>query len=307
MYELSCNLIYEMISARFRIKKSSLEKTNSQIYDGEENILSAIANNRRHKKKNKYLIPADTTRSSVPKEYARRIASALEFGSVSKFLWGNFDEVEAYSGELFSCLIKDALNNESSETVTKIETVLQDYIPYAKASLTFGLVEKHPDIATILIESSFPSDIETVLLTHEEAVSRLFCQLKDDYIISISEYLFQNDSTYKLDKRFSDYVCNHLLPLIENTLSDLSLGSEANKMLRQLNEYYLVSFNSELKSSPESLYHTNDRELKNRTIIRPLIAATETFVNELEAIQQKSEEDSWSMIDNKWRSDMCLL
>lgn len=51
MYEKSCKMIYKMIAARVKYRKGVLHLTNENIFSDDVNIVSAIANNRRHHKK----------------------------------------------------------------------------------------------------------------------------------------------------------------------------------------------------------------------------------------------------------------
>lgn len=307
MYERSCELIYKMISARFRIKKDFLKKAYKDIYDGEESLLCAIAQNRRHEKKNKYLIPAKTSRSAEPKEYAQKIATALEFDSVASLLWGDLEEIESYSGELFYLLIKDALDCESPETVDKINTILKEYIPYAISSFAADFVEHvgDRDITHFLIESELISDYEDMAIQRDDAISRLFYKVKDLFIPSIHNYFSKLGSTKKLDKKFSFYVRNNLLPLIEQELTHLSIGYEVNQILLHWHNRFAYLFNSDLTSSFRSIpYHINDKELYDDQIAKNVIDATIKYAKNLAAIQD--EADDWREIENSWGPEMCI-
>lgn len=308
MYERSCELIYKMISARFCIKKDLLKKSYKDISFSDESLLCAIAKNRRHEKKNKYLIPAETSRSKEPKEYAQTIATALEFDSVASLLWGDRKEIESYAGELFYWLIKDALDCESPETVDKINTILKEYIPYAISSFAADFVEHvgDRDITHFLIDSELISDYEDMAIQRDDAISRLFYKVKNMFILSIRDYFSTLDSTNKLDKKFSFYVCNNLLPLIEQELTHLSIGYEVNRILLHWHNRFADLFASDLQSSFSiDPYHINDDELYDYQIAMNVINSTIQYAKNLAVIQE--EADDWRKIENTWIPEMCIM
>lgn len=232
MYENSCEIMYKMISKRFALKRLLLNKENSEIYKGEENLMSAIANNRRHPKKNRYLIPADITNAHEPKDYVVKIAKALEFEKPRDFLWGERKEIELYAGYLFANLIKDAINDEKPDTVNQIYDVLADYIPYAKSKFYCDLVNEFGADVVRRVEIEFDNsdDYPNML---DKAIARIYSKVKPTYIETLKDFLYCKQSTHKLDRAFSYFVKKLLLPILQKAITDPSISNYAKIMLKE--------------------------------------------------------------------------
>ncbi|MDL2288555.1 hypothetical protein LJC32_04150 [Oscillospiraceae bacterium OttesenSCG-928-F05] len=305
---LSCNLMYGMISDRVMIKRDYLGKHNSDIYPDDPNLVSAIANNRRDEKKNKYLIPAETSRSAEKKNYVQTISANLQFDSTQSFLWGNSNEIEAYSGKLFEFLIVEALESKDETISARINIVLLDYIPFAIADFYFSICEQYPNEATMLIDPKYFADAEDCKNLQLESIARLYQRVQYDFISALSDFLNQRENTLKLDKTFSIFIKEKLLPVIEAALSDNFLSAEAITTMQRNHERLIEVFNAELKLSPETVgYHENEYANRERQIVPDLAAASREYVENLARIQQEHDEPfDLTILQNRWKPEMCL-
>ena len=100
MYEKSCEIIYSMISQRIHIKRKSLGLTCANVYPLDPKLLGAIERNKRHDKKNSYLIPSGR-RGIIDVDYVDTISDNLNLENSYELVIGNQDEIASFSGHLF--------------------------------------------------------------------------------------------------------------------------------------------------------------------------------------------------------------
>lgn len=307
IYKNSCEMMYKMISQRIYCKRKQLKLRNRDIYEDDENLICAIIHNRRDPKKNKYLIPAETSRSENPKNYVFQITSNLKFNSSNELLWGNGREIMAYSGELFYTLINDAIACEPKKVVDEIYNVLTDYIPFALSKFYCDLSEEFPSESADLIGKKYYSDEEKFNSEKQNAIVRIYQKIDASFIDKITDFLYKRENTLKLDKAFSSFVTTELLPLMQNELDENSLGVEVKNILSQNYQRFFELFNHELQSSPEALgYHENDHLHYEREIIGERLQAVDEYVKSLSLIQEKHEKPiHLKSIKSNWEKEMC--
>lgn len=307
-YENSCEFLFNMISQRLRARKYILKKKNKDIYPNDENLISTIAHNRRNERKNKYLIPAETSRSSERKNYIPIITNNLEFDSVQEFLWGNVDEIKAYSGALFYWLIIDALEYENENIQSDIYELLMDYIPFAKAKFSMDFYFEHGDTARILINEKYLISENDYFEIQSFAIGRLYSQIEYCFTQSLINFLYKRENTLKLDKALSSFVKDSLLPLCKSDLILNPIGQEAIGLLYKSYNQYINNFNYELALSPEAAgYHENDLDYLTRQTIGEVLTENLKHVDKLLEIQEKHDEEHYELIiKNNWEVGMCI-
>ena len=322
MYEKSAELFYAMIANRIRMLRDFLGLKNYEIYAEDANLISAIIHNRKHPQKNKYLIPADTTRGDFPKEYVKTIAEKLKISPENELLSGSYAEVVAYSGNLFYMLITEALNfepdysvkkreatqEERAETTARITKVLMDYIPFAIGSFYLDATDKHPETINYLVDTKFVITIDEFMEVMRMAIARLYSKIELEFYSLVYNLFAEKPNTYKLPKRLEEMVKEQLLPLIESALAERSLGNEAYSILNHSFERMNYLLNYELSLSPEKIgYHENDHIYVERHVIHELAKADSEYVDRLAHIQQEIEDEpNLELLADKWSPDMCI-
>ena len=311
-YISTCEMIYQMISKRIKARRDFFHLQNKDICpSADANLISAIINNRRDIKKNKYLIPDGVkgtyiSENTIP--FIDTIASNLSYESTAELLIGTYDELEAYSEELFQRLIKDALVDEDEKISKEINNLLCDYIPYAKASTYFDLQEQHGDITSFVIDKQFQYDIEEYSKLQMYAIARIYEYVKIEFKEYFSEFFKIQPNTLKLNNRLSKFVITKLLPLIKSYRRNIDLIESAKQMLSKSYDKLVYYANYELKLSPETIdYHENDISYYERNTIYEWILAEYDFITKLEEIQKNTEgEPNITLLDNTWNCKMCL-
>lgn len=216
--------------------------------------------------------------------------------------------MEAYSGNLFLRLVKDALADEDETISTEINNLLCDYIPYAKASTYFDLQEQHGDITSFVIDKQFQYDIEECSELQIHAIARIYGFVSIDFQAKLTEFFNDQPNTLKLNKRFSEFVITKLLPLIKSYRRNSDLIDSAKQMLSQSYDKLVNYANYELSLSPETIgYHENDISYYERNTIYDWIIAEYNFINNLEEIQRNAEgEPDITLLYDTWNSEICL-
>lgn len=291
MYENSCEIMYKMISKRFTLKRLLLNKENSEIYKGEENLMSAIANNRRHPKKNRYLIPADTTNARESKNYVIEISKALEFDRPRDFLWGEREEIKAYAGYLFASLIKDAINDEKPDIINQIYDVLADYIPYAETKFYCDIVNEFGN--KIAKKCNIKArDVNYYPAMLDKAIARLYTKVESKYIEYLTYFLYSKENTQKLNQAFARFVKKMLLPILQEATADSPIGHYAKAIIT---ECHAIVGNAAIgvNITEHALYQIMTA---NAELLKALIDV------------QKHSEDAFTMdcINNEWLVSMVV-
>jgi hypothetical protein len=307
-----------MIAERIKTKRPKLGLQNKNIYPGEENMISAIANNRRNDQKNKYLIPADTSRSAAPKGYTTTIASNLKFASPKELLWGNHSEIRAYGGELFFQMIMDALQYENQEVCNQIYMVLTDYIPFAMEKYLYDSSEKFS--SQHVIDEKTETDESEFICSRKDAISRLYDMIHVEFMGLLEKFYSDKPptykfsigrpDTYKLNKRMSMFVVEKLLPLMMDTIFPYSIGSEAKIIINIRTQRTDERLNNKLGLShdvdKQETYEIDYLE-KHTGVIKDLIKADVDYISHLADIQFNEEGGfSDALLNNTWTPEMCL-
>lgn len=298
-----------MISKRLILKRAKLNLHNAEIYPDDENMVSAIAHNRRNSKKNKYLIPGETKRSKEAKNYVSTMASRLKFDSPQYFLWGNEKEIYAYAGSFFELLIRETLDNEDKNktTATQIYHVLTDYIPFAMASFYVDVSDDFA-VAQFLIDTKYKVKIADWDYQKNMAIVRLYQKIDFVYIQRLENFLYKLTSTQKLDKKLSDFVSIELLPILQESVPSYSIGNEAKGIMERHYKRMLELFDKDLMTSPEArYYHEDDTTHFEEKIVSDLVKAGSQYVDNLAKIQAKNEETiDMTKTINRWKPELCL-
>ena len=331
MYEKTCELLYEMISARIRTRRADLKLTNKQICpNADPLIISAIVNNTRNNKKNFYLIPDGTrgTNSSIDRTpLINVIASNLKFNSISELILGNDKEITCYSGKLFSQLVLDTLSYTPIETDNKIkpriaelnatmlhnkdliDSILFNYIPYAKKSIFYDLNEKYGDITLYLCDGKLIADVDDCIYEQRLAISRLFNITKDEFINSFHSIFINQPNTTKLNRRLLNYVTNDFIPMLQRNILNNIVITDALSMLEKCSNQLIYYSNESTTSSPEiANYHESALAIYERDNISLWFDAALNYINALEDIQMQSEGiPNIHLLESTWNSNICTI
>ena len=291
MYEKSCELIYNLISSRIKKRRYDLKRTNNDIYEDDVNLVSAIANNPRHPKKNPYLLPNGNSKDSAINEQSNKIkiiAENLSFSSEIELIIGTTDELNNYSGCLFYHLIIDALESKVENTKSTLETLLLDYIPYAEASFFCSAFNEVSLIPTAL--QVYYADIDDLFTERDYAIARLYQLHADEFKNDFTDIFVKDKNTTKLNKRLSNFVSKKLVPKMANNRASYLLSANVNTMLYNTHKLSVEEIEHNLMIStvyaPDS-HEYNDDEIN--VFGDEFTAANIAYVDSLRKIQEKIE------------------
>lgn len=311
MYETSCEIIYDMIAKRIQVIKSCNNLRNEDIFPYDATLISAILNNRRDTKKNVYLFPdrgeylLDSGRTAKCIEV---ITENLSLSSPIELILGSKNEIDAYAGYLFRQLVLDALSSENSKTISELEVLLSDYIPYAKSANFIDLQFEKGEITKVVVDERYHTDIEECVHEREYSIARLFELFGDSFKEMLQETFSLQQSTFKLNKRLSYLVSSKLVPHMLNNRSDYYLGNDAKEMLHR-SYAHLIDFSEyEMALSLEELeHHQLNAKYSYSDFINDLVDADIVYIESLADIQIKSEGyPDIDLLFNRWQPDMCL-
>lgn len=310
MFEKSCELIYDMIAKRIITRRDYLKLKNKDLCPyADASLISAITHNRRHEKKNKYLIP-DGTRNSYQSgndtPFIKIISSALKYESPIELIVGDDAELEEYAGYLFLQMILDSL--EDKKLSASIEALLDDYIPYAKKHFYLE-AESTDGIMSEAIIKKYYTDIEEYPLEREKAIARLFSIHKDEFISQLKVFFEPQPDTIKLDKRLSAFMSTVIIPIMNNN-RDNYVSVSAKKMLNEIQQLWKNALEQELVVDTVyrcSGHYEEDDRISRLSIIEAIIDADITYIDSLANIQLKSEgAPDTTLFMNRWEPYMCL-
>lgn len=307
MYKKSCEMIYKMISKRIRHKRTVLGKNNDDILPGESNLMSAIANNTKHPKKNKYLIPASRKNDlAEDRDYIFQITNNLEFGEKKYLLWGNPKEIRAYSNQLFLYIIDDAIKCEDEKTVRKITEVLQDYIPYAMDKYNQDMADRNETMLDLFLSEGLYEDKYFLRQSETEAVCRLCQQVSGLFYDLLMDFLYERNDTIKLDRAFSVFVKKNVLPMIRGSVPAFSIGKMAGEILSRCMELQDTLCEQEV-----SYWEEGDDKVKpmiiTNSMVNDLIRANWEYIEKLSVIQSSHEEKiDLEFLKSTWYPEMCM-
>ena len=262
-------------------------------------------------KKNKYLIPDRgeyLLGSGSKAKCIEVIADNLSLSSPTELIIGSKPEIDAYAGSLFRQLLLDALSSSDNKTISELEAVLSDYIPYAKASFFIDLYCEKGELAEAVIDEQYHIDIENCILEREYSIARLFEQHQDAFEGMLQDAFSLQKSTFKLNKRLSELVSKKLIPHMLNNRSEYYLGNDAIDMLHRSYTHLINYTEYELAVSPEAIgYHQLHIDYNYSNFINDLVSADITYVESLADIQYKSEGlPDLDLLINRWHPDLCL-
>ena len=309
MFEKSCEFIYDMLSRRIKARKNFLQLTYNEICPpAGSNLICAIAHNRRHAKKNPYLIPDGTKGSYISsnnKPFIEIISSNLNFNSPIELIIGTDAEQKKYAGFLFRQLLLDGLEEE--ELTESIEALLDDYIPYAQKHFFIDVVSKD-GIVSEMIDDKYHIDIEDVYLEREYSIARLFKIHKELFLDTLKEIFNTQQSTIKLDKKLYSFLSSVLIPTMNKNRNAYYLSISTKKMLDEIQSLWKSSVEHELLL--ETVYHWNghyEDDADNSSVISSLITANIDYIDNLAKIQLQAEgRPDVNVFINLWHPEMCL-
>lgn len=308
MYEKSCEMIYKMIAARVKYRKGVLHLTNENIFSDDVNIVSAIANNRRHHKKNPYLIPGGSRldySTGERKSIIRVICDNLSFESPIELILGTKEELDSYVGCLFMHILHEACSDSDSDTKEMLNVLFCDYIPYAVASF-FAKANDHIALIPEPMQTYLYS-IDDLYLEREYAIARLFAIHKEEFVNGINDVFKKQENTTRLNKRLAKYVSKELVPSMFQKRKPYLLSANATSMLNKTLDIIKEEVDHDLLISTvyTDNYHYEDTELIK--ISDDFAKANILYVDSLAEIQKKYEKiPDLDVFVNKWKPDMCL-
>lgn len=313
MYEKCCEIIYEMIAKRVSYKRKVMQLTNEDIFPDDVNIVSAIANNRKHNKKNPYLLPGGNRLDSSTGETISiigAICDSLSFESPIELILGTEEELDSYAGYLFKHILCEASNDSDSDTKEMIETLLCDYIPYAIADFFFEADNDVLFIPKPILEYHDETDdmfIDDIFYERDCAIARLFITHKEAFVSGIKKIFEKQGNTTKINKRLAKYVSKELVPYMFQKREPYLLSANTISMLNETRNINIQETNRELLISTvySDPYHNEHTELIS--IADDLAEANISYVGSLAKIQEKYEGiPSPEVLMNKWKPYMCL-
>ena len=294
MYEKSCELIYNLISSRIKKRRYDLKLTNNDIYEEDVNLVSAVANNRRHPKKNPYLLPNGNSKDSSINEQSNKIkiiAENLSFSSELELIIGTTDELNDYSGCLFYQLIIDALESkveDTENTKSTLETLLLDYIPYAEAYFFCSAFNEVSLIPAAL--QVYYADIDDLFIERDYAIARLYQLHADKFKNDFTDIFVKDKNTTKLNKRLSNFVSKILVPNMAKNRASYLLSANVNTMLYNTHKLSVEEIQHNLMIS--TVYSPYSHEYNDDEINLfgdEFTAANIAYVDSLRKIQEKIE------------------
>lgn len=306
MYEKSCEIIYEKISKRIKAIKSQLQLRNEDIFPEDSNLMSAIANNRRHPKKNAYLIPNKERNSDATgMKPIDIITKNLFLPSPTYLILGSEDELERYAGYFFKTIILDAIHSEPPTTKKNIYTLLLDYIPFAQAYCYYEVLDEQGFVPEPF--QKYYAYIEDLAEKQEEAIARLFSEHKDMFIMKLTEFFKEQPNTTKLNKRLSIFVRLKMLPAMLSERKPYLTSVNANEILNTSQRLLCDSIQNEITiSTVNSAYYHNEINSSN-PYVDDFVETNLEYVEALAKIQKKYEmvPDFIDLVDT-WSPNICL-
>lgn len=308
MYDNSCNLIYDMIAQRISLKRkiTNLDDNNRKKIDS--NMLSAICHNRRNPKKNRYLIP---------ESQIAPLMTAFNFNSAKDMFFGNDNEIEAYSFELFRNMILDTLRikiddlpekykETKKNSISIINTALTDYVPFAIRRLYVRHhIEEDP-----FIRDFFDEELIELCRNEEEIISTSILHIynKEDIFYSFDDtlksFFSEIQTTVKLDKKISDFVDHELSKMLIINDSERNIYSLGNRIYTTLYIAIEDTIHFENTSYYQSREHHSDEYNYHSDIAGCILVAYLNLAKEFNKIQK----DNFPIILNppKWNVEICL-
>ena len=125
----------------------------------------------------------------------------------------------------------DALKSEDNEIVELINQLLFTYIPYAIADFYISIVDENSVLSSLYVNTKYRYDIEDVVIERDNAIVRLYLIYKQDFEKMLREMFTENHNTVKLNKRFSDFVREKLVPFMLNDRSAYTVTPDVRKLL----------------------------------------------------------------------------
>lgn len=227
---------YKRISIRVKhaVDKSGLRQED--IHSNQK-LISKIINNKRDRH-NRFLIidsvfECDIINDETGERHPGGLLGIKELGfkDEKEVLWGNDEEINNYLFELFEHLILEVFS-DPNEYNLDIEEYLCDYVPYAKNSTYWNVINKNIFPALFygvsedkILYDLFPAREEAIRLIY----SRCYTSFKD-YFFSFIE---DKNSFRGIDKIFkSSFIDEKLVPLIrDNPPKPTSLGLRIQQLV----------------------------------------------------------------------------
>lgn len=270
-YSAVCELFYSLISKRIRIRKEVFGIKSKDLLSIEDSSLaSAIINNNRHVKKNKYLIP-DT--------YLEELREELHFDSVTELLWGTMDEYNSYYKSFFTLLSLDiARKTKADQSPNEIDLFLLDHVPYAIAKALLHIsIEFDPDES-----NGFSQYLLNYDPIQEDAAEYLFWRVGDKLRKSLRKDLESVQSLFKLGKHLeASLEKNFISAITESTKDDdwVEFGENIyDFLIHIINEYRALGWvrTGEALSKREKALHETESRISGHMISNALAYARST-------------------------------
>jgi len=308
MYEQSCKLIYDMISQRLVYRRKHLGLRYADIHP-DANMLCAIAHNRRHPKKNLYLLPERALWPESHGEGISQIAKHLGFNSDNELIWGNYYEQQAYSGELFKALLADSLVSDDQTIANEVYAILEEYIPFGQSRFYADFCANYRGeipIEYLIKETDRTEYLSDYDFYKNTAIARLYGKIQCEFAAAFNSFHSAKSDTLKLDKALGQFFKTEVLPLIRSTITDDSIGTDVKTIMLRNQERVSKIENQSLRWYPELWGHEPEAELWRQNIAIPVFKAAQEYVCALAQIQ-KENEPPVHPLHKEWQPEMSLL
>ncbi len=221
------DFIYERTANRIKNHITSSGLRYKDVYYPDEKLICHIANNKRGKN-NPYLIP-DAIFENPAFDCGLLKIKKLNFSTRQNVLWGDINEIKSYAPSIFPLLIELIASDSSYDF--DIETLLCDYVPYARSRALWDIVfppkpddprfSQHlPAIAYGFSEDELFENYDTV---RDNAIAFLYNRCENDFITLFLKFTEETLSFKKLDSVIRDsLIRNTLLPMLEKYMPDAS-------------------------------------------------------------------------------------
>ena len=263
---------YNKASSRIKERIIKAGLTQEDIYPNDPKQISWIINNKRTKN-NRFLI-TDAVLSSDNEYEPTGLLPKLSFRNKEEILWGTDEEITSYLFDLFKLLL-DEVPKENNFCQIDTELFLCDYVPYAKYSTYWNILNSQSFFPAIAFGISEDIISENMYSARENAFRYLYSKCKNDFTTIFINFANNTNSFHKINKVFRQKFIDELfIPMLfpEYEPDTSSLGLRVKKLIES--DLLLCAPLVWLKVQPENNY------------ISDLISASSEYILALEKIQE---------------------
>lgn len=296
-YSNTTNYIFKKVGTRIKNKKTQLSLTYYQLA-GYENkskyelgkpiiawekydvpLLKSIAGGKAYDGRNANLISSN---------YIIRLIEKLKFKDELELLWGNYKDSNFVS-KLFENIFIDILYGTNEELKTFVNSVLIDYVPYAKYHSYWEIffdnkfnTATFPNSKYKILAYFYGIKEDDIFEIYEEvqtkAIKFLFNRCQNEFEKILFDFIISNQTSFsKLNRKINDFVQDEFSNMLKEYLpNEISLGLRVRNLIISdwKNLGYFIAKNMK-----------NESETWNDQIDRELINVSLQYIESLEKIQ----------------------